>query len=318
MPPLVTIVVTVYRRERYLRGAVESALAQTVPVEVIVLDDAAPGTAHDRLIEDFLPRVRYVRNAKSVGLVGAFNRSLEVAETPYVSILHDDDRLRSDGIERLLEARAAFPGQGLYFGPDETIDENGAVINQPAADETIRPVTPLEFALANQFSFPGHLLDREITRQSGGFTPALTMTSDWDLWLRLAIRPGAVKTGRIVAQHRQYWDELRATSFLDTSGRRLPSLANQLYRNRRHLRLAGLETPPRAEIRSWIGRQARSALLDHGWNMTARARHIYRLYCERSVPESRPNRWLHTLSPRLFGWVVLGLAWIKRRTPSSS
>lgn len=316
MPVLVTIVVTVYRRERYLRGAVESALAQTVPVEVCVLDDAAPGTAHDKLIEDYLPRVRYLRNAKSVGLVGAFNRSLEVAETPYVSILHDDDRLRPDAIQRLLEAREAFPGQGLYFGNDETLDENGEIINRPPADETIRPVTPLEFTLENQFSFPGHLLDREIARRAGGFTSTLTMTSDWDLWLRLAIQPGAVKTGRIVAQHRQYWDEMRATSFLDTSGRRLPSLANQLYRNRRHLRAAGLETPPRAEIRGWIGRQARVALLDHGWKMQARARYVYRLYCERAIPESRFNRWLYRLSPRLFGWVVLGLAWIKRQKPA--
>ena len=309
--------VTVYRRERYLLGAVQSALEQTVPVQVVVLDDAAPGTRHDRIIEEYLPRVRYVRHAKSVGLVGAFNACLAVAYTRYVSILHDDDRLLPTSVERLLEAVAAFPGRGLYFGEDETIDENGGMIDRAPTDGKIRLVTPMEFAIKNQFTFNGHLLDREATLQAGGFIPALTMTSDWDLWTRLAIAPGAVKTGHIVAQCRQYWDELRATSFLDISGRRLPMLANQLHRNRRHLRRAGLPVPPRMQGRQWVGAQARQALLDHAWDLTPRARHIYRLYSMQSTPQKPLNRALHSLSPTLLSGLALALAWVKklRRKP---
>ncbi len=318
MNPEVTVVVTVYRRDRYLRGALESVFAQTVPVEIVVLDDGAPGTQHDRLLADYLPRVRYVRHAKSVGLVGAFNACLQVARTRYVSILHDDDRLVPASVERLLEAVAAFPGRGLYFGDDETIDENGQGIDRAPTDGKIRLVTPMEFAVKNQFTFNGHLLDREATLRAGGFTPALTMTSDWDLWTRLAIAPGAVKTGHIVAQCRQYWDEQRATSFLDISGRRLPMLANQLHRNRRHLRRAGLEVPPRTQARQWVGAQARQALLDHAWDLTPRARRIYRLYSLQSTPQKPLNRALHALSPSLLSGLALALAWVKKLRGKSS
>src|SRR5688572_25360247 len=83
MPPAASIVIVTKNRKEDLRKAVDSALAQTAAVEVIVIDDGSTDATSDLLATDF-PAVRCVRAATSRGYIVQRNRAAELATAPVV------------------------------------------------------------------------------------------------------------------------------------------------------------------------------------------------------------------------------------------
>ena len=83
--PLVTLFVMAYRQERFVRAAVEGALAQTYsPLEIILSDDNSPDGAFAIMEEmaaayDGPHRIRLNRNPANLGIVGHVNRLAALA-----------------------------------------------------------------------------------------------------------------------------------------------------------------------------------------------------------------------------------------------
>jgi glycosyltransferase involved in cell wall biosynthesis len=95
--PFLTIAIPTHRRPGLLAEAVRSALAQDFdrPFEVVVVDDDATSTGHERLLRD-VPEIaganfRYMRNRENLRDFGNHNRCIEVARGQWCTIHHDDD-----------------------------------------------------------------------------------------------------------------------------------------------------------------------------------------------------------------------------------
>ena len=130
-PRDITIAVTVYSRREYVLGAIRSALEQSVPVKVIVVEDCGPdATLRDFVLREFGSRIEYFRNARNRGLFDNWNACLEYCRTPWVSILHDDDVLHPVFVETMLALAKAAPGRSVYFGRTGVL--SGGVVT-PAA-----------------------------------------------------------------------------------------------------------------------------------------------------------------------------------------
>src|SRR5208282_584801 len=90
--PLVSIIVTNYNYARYLRAAIDSALAQTYPhVEVIVVDDGSTDESRE-VIESYEKRVLPVIKANG-GHGSAVNAGFVVSRGEIVIFLDADDEL---------------------------------------------------------------------------------------------------------------------------------------------------------------------------------------------------------------------------------
>ncbi len=96
--PLVSVIIPIFRVEKYLRRCVESVLAQTYPkVEVILVDDGSP---------DLCPEIcdAYARTNPSVrvlhkpngGLSDARNAGLNLAKGKYIYFLDGDDYIEKN------------------------------------------------------------------------------------------------------------------------------------------------------------------------------------------------------------------------------
>lgn len=91
--PTVSVLIAAWSAEATLERAIDSALAQTVPVEVIVIDDASPDAtaqvANARAATD--PRVRVMHQSHNQGPSAARNRGLAAARGAWVTVLDADD-----------------------------------------------------------------------------------------------------------------------------------------------------------------------------------------------------------------------------------
>ena len=83
------VVITTKNRVEDLRKAVASALAQTVPPEVVVADDGSTDGTPDIIAEEF-PQVRVCRSVKSVGYIVQRNRAAALVKAPIIFSIDDD------------------------------------------------------------------------------------------------------------------------------------------------------------------------------------------------------------------------------------
>src|SRR5437660_501594 len=84
--PLVTIGLAVFEEECYLRGTLESLVAQDYANFRLIISDNASTDGTEgicREFEDRDPRIQYFRSASNVGAIANFNRTFELARGKY-------------------------------------------------------------------------------------------------------------------------------------------------------------------------------------------------------------------------------------------
>jgi len=91
---VITFAVPFYRGTDYLERAVRSAVAQTAPDwRLVVSDDSPDGSGAAVVARVGDARVSYHRNPHTLGMAGNWNRCLDLADSPLVTLLHADDEL---------------------------------------------------------------------------------------------------------------------------------------------------------------------------------------------------------------------------------
>jgi hypothetical protein len=108
--PFFTVVVTTYNRERIVRRAVDSCLAQTfADLEVVVVDDASTDGTVAALESYDDPRVRVVVHDRNRGINPARHTGAEAARGEWVVVVDSDWELMPEALERLRAAIEALP-----------------------------------------------------------------------------------------------------------------------------------------------------------------------------------------------------------------
>ncbi|MFZ0678376.1 glycosyltransferase family 2 protein [Candidatus Binatus sp.] len=121
--PPVSIVINNYNYGRYLRAAIDSALAQTYPeVEVIVVDDGSTDDSRE-IIVSYGKRIIPVIKSNG-GQGSALNAGFEMSRGEIVMFLDADDELLPEAVDRVVKAWR--PGVAKIQFQLELIDEVGA------------------------------------------------------------------------------------------------------------------------------------------------------------------------------------------------
>lgn len=222
--PLVSICVPTYNGDRYLRECLDSAVGQTHRnIEVLVVDDASSdGTtaiASDYARADH--RVRLHKNPHRLGLVGNWNRSVELARGAWVKLLFQDDLLEPQCVERMVAASQS-PGppiiacwRNIVF--EGTSDETRRWYERHTVEESLRGVFPRERRIsAERFcdavlehigeNFIGEptavLLKRTTFDEFGTFNPDLIAVPDLEYWIRVGNKTGLTLVPETLATFR--------------------------------------------------------------------------------------------------------------------
>ena len=123
--PYISVLMTVYNGERYLRDAIESILNQTFrDYEFIIVDDGSTDGSPAILAEYAAldPRIVLVHNEENMGHSISANRGLKLARGEYVARMDADDISLRDRFARQVAFMDAHPQIGVcgtwsqYFG----------------------------------------------------------------------------------------------------------------------------------------------------------------------------------------------------------
>lgn len=186
VPGLVSVVTAAYNMGGYIAETLESVLGQDYrQVESIVVDDGSTDdTARvlERYAED--PRVRVVRQ-QNAGQTVAKNRGIREARGEFIAFCDADDSWRLDKLSRQIP-RFADPAVAVVYGDIECVDAQGVALSYYDIPHYEGRVTA-ELLIDNFVPFPTAVVRAAVLRAVGGFDESLSMSIDYDLWLRISV-----------------------------------------------------------------------------------------------------------------------------------
>ncbi len=140
--PRVSVVVPVYNGEAYLRAALESALAQTVPPFELLVFDNASTDASVAIASELVGSENVHSSDRNRGATFNFIRAAHAAKGDFVMWLGADDMMDPRFLELTLGSLAANPGAALCLPGIQFIDPEGRKLrttsDEPLSDPTTR------------------------------------------------------------------------------------------------------------------------------------------------------------------------------------
>lgn len=154
--PDVSILMTVYNGEKYLKETIESVLIQTFKdFEFIVIDDGSTDRSGEIIASFHDPRVIYIYQANA-GVAAASNKGLAMVKGRYVARIDADDICMKDRIRLQYEFLEKNPDYVLCGSTAEMIDMDSNYIftsRLPLIDEDIRKVLEKENCFVHSSTF---------------------------------------------------------------------------------------------------------------------------------------------------------------------
>lgn len=191
--PGAALVVATRNRVEELRALLASAAAQTVPVEVLVMDDGG-SEAVARMVRDEFPAARYFSLGTGMGPAFQRNRGIELAAAPIAFPLDDDAVLVSP---RTVE-------QTLAEFDDPVVAAVGIPYVNVRYEQQVRQRAPTaeEIWVGHAFVGAAHALRRDVFLALGGFREHFFyMGEEGDLGVRLLAAGYVVRMGNADAIH---------------------------------------------------------------------------------------------------------------------
>jgi glycosyltransferase involved in cell wall biosynthesis len=211
MKPAVSICIPTYNGADFLQECLDSILDQTYSdFELIIVDDKSC----DRTIEIAKayaskdPRITVVENPLNLGLVGNWNRCIELSQCEWVKFVFQDDIIAPNYLERMLGE--STPDCDLIFCRRNFIFEANVsegkrreyerYINSDKALPSNTQITAFEYCEAiisqpweNIIGEPtSSMVRKRAFDRFGGFNPNLIQICDLELWDRIATNVGIV------------------------------------------------------------------------------------------------------------------------------
>lgn len=179
------LVMTVRDRKRFLREAIDSALAQTEPdIELVIWDDGSTDGAAD-IARGYVhadPRVRFF-TAPAQGRAPALAAAIAQSDAQFFGLIDSDDRIAPTAVAETLAVMTTDPDLGIVYTDHNLMDARGVLLGRGPACAT--PYSP-ERLLVEQMVFHFRLFRREIYDDAGGVDPGFESAVDYDLVLRMS------------------------------------------------------------------------------------------------------------------------------------
>ncbi len=104
--PKISVVIPVYKVEKYLKRCLDSVINQTYKnIEIICIDDGSPDNC-PAILDEYAKKDNRIKvvHQKNMGLSGARNAGIDLAKGEYIGFVDSDDYIAPDMYEKLYNA----------------------------------------------------------------------------------------------------------------------------------------------------------------------------------------------------------------------
>jgi glycosyltransferase involved in cell wall biosynthesis len=203
--PKVSVLLSIYNGERFLKEAIESILVQTFKdFEFIIINDGSTDKT-GAILADYQqsdPRIR-VFDQENRGLIASLNRGCRLAQAAYIARMDADDISLPDRIAMQVDAMESHPEIGILGSAVEFIDEKG-VPNGQRFYPNDSYLVGWTFLFGNNLAHPSVMMKRGVVDRVGYYRREALYVEDYDLWVRASKVTRIANISRILLQRRNW------------------------------------------------------------------------------------------------------------------
>ena len=216
----VSICIPTYNGAAHLRECLDAVVTQSYrELEVIIVDDQSSDETWDLLNQYAAQecRIRLFRNDYNCGLVGNWNRCIELAQGEWIKFVFQDDVLHANCVERMLLSATkpiVFCKRSFVFDKNTDMDVVKDYESIPSVDDLTGSATDIgpeqiqDLVLKERRNFFGEptasLIHRSVFHLFGRFNQDLAQFCDLEYWIRVTVNTGMAYVPDVLASFRYH------------------------------------------------------------------------------------------------------------------
>lgn len=182
----VTVLMSVYNGEKYLREAIDSILNQTFrDFEFLIINDGSTDRTMEILESYNDPRIKIINNERNIGLTKSLNKGLKMARGEYIARMDADDVSMPDRLKKqvdFLDDHQDYAVVGTFVKILNKDSEVICLLERPIEDTEIRGFLKRDNCIAH-----GSVMIRKTCLLDVGlYDELMERSQDYELWLRLS------------------------------------------------------------------------------------------------------------------------------------
>lgn len=183
MKPMLSVIMSVYNGESYLKEAVDSIINQTYKNwELIIIDDCSTDSTPVILAAYQDSRIRILKNEKNLRLAASLNLGLSFASGNYILRMDADDICRLDRFEKQLAFMEAHPSIDVSWGKGFWFKDK--VILKKIQNISFRPDDMKAVFLFTTPIMHNCVIAKKVFYDTYSYLAEYTHSEDWNLWYR--------------------------------------------------------------------------------------------------------------------------------------
>lgn len=183
--PTISVIMSVYNAEKYLRESIESILNQTFKdFEFIIIDDGSTDRSKEIILSFKDPRIKLV-SRENRGLTKSLNEAIKQSVGKYIARMDADDISEKDRFEKQINFLETNPDIYLCGTWARSIDESGAILGElkypPQTSDEIKKY----LIRHNPFIHSTVMFKKGLVDKVGFYDEKFLHVEDYELWTRV-------------------------------------------------------------------------------------------------------------------------------------
>ena len=184
--PLISVIMSVYNGEKYIKESIDSILQQTYKhFEFIIVDDNSKDSTNHILTSLHDSRVKLIKNSQRLGQAMSLNKAIIKSKGKYLARQDHDDISVVDRLMNQVRFMEKYSKIGLLGSNGTLINEESDIIKGYDVPSNCLKIKWL-LLFRNQFLHSSVMIRSSILQKSKLFYLDYKYSQDFDLWLKIA------------------------------------------------------------------------------------------------------------------------------------
>lgn len=205
--PLVSVVMSVYNGELFLKDSIDSILQQSYQnIEFIIISDGSSDSSLSIIKSYQDSRIKLINNEKNMGLIYSLNNGFNTAKGKYIARMDSDDIAHSDRLKLQVEYLENNLTIGVV-GSDyiSFSDTHSKLIREPKSHGVIKTFLLFSATMCHPtIMFRKHILDETQFR----YNPEFKHVEDYELWTKLILHTQFANLPKPLLKYRDHHSQV--------------------------------------------------------------------------------------------------------------